>query len=256
MTGERLYAAERHQTIVELGKKHGRVDVRDLSGELGVSQETVRKDLSALQSLGLMRRVHGGAVPVERLSFEKQISSRTEWAEEKDRIAIAALDHVPDSGTIFIESGSTTSRLGTVLPADRDLTVYTNSLPLALALAPRENITVITLGGRVRAVTLGEVDNFAQRSLREIFVDVAFLGSNGVSLEHGLTTPDAAEAEIKRLILKAAKKRVLLADHSKVGVTSVWRYGELSDIDVLITGDTPTGALKAIEAAGISIVRV
>jgi hypothetical protein len=87
---------------------------------------------------------------------------------------------------------------------------------------PRENITVITLGGRVRAVTLGEVDNFAQRSLREIFVDVAFLGSNGVSLEHGITTPDAAEADIKRLILKAAKKRVLLADHSKVGVTSVW----------------------------------
>ena len=75
------------------------------------------------------------------------------------------MEHVPDSGAIFIESGSTTSRLGTVLPADRDLTVYTNSLPLALALAPRENITVITLGGRVRAVTLGEVDNFAQRSL-------------------------------------------------------------------------------------------
>src|SRR4051794_12289132 len=126
MTGDRLYAAERHQTIVDLGKERGRVDVRDLSSELGVSQETVRKDLSALQSLGLMRRVHGGAVPVERLSFETQISSRTEWSEEKDRIAIAALGYVPDRGAIFIESGSTTSRLGTILPSDRDLTVYTN----------------------------------------------------------------------------------------------------------------------------------
>ena len=83
MTGDRLYAAERHQAIVELGKKRGRVDVRDLSGELGVSQETVRKDLSTLESLGLMRRVHGGAVPVERLSFEKQISSRTDGQKKR-----------------------------------------------------------------------------------------------------------------------------------------------------------------------------
>jgi len=253
MATERMYAAERHQAIIDWGEERGRVDVRELAGELGVSVETVRKDLSALQSMGLMRRVHGGAVPVNRLSFEQQISSRTEWSEEKERIAVAALEYVPESGTIFVESGSTTSRLGEHLPDDRDLTVYTNSLPLALALAPREGITVITLGGRVRAVTLGEVDNFAQRSLREIFVDVAFLGTNGVSLDHGLTTPDAAEAEIKRLVLKAARQRVLLADHSKIGATSVWRYGDIEDIDVLITDEIPRATAADIQARGTEV---
>jgi DeoR family transcriptional regulator, fructose operon transcriptional repressor len=161
-------------------RRHGRVDVATLAEELAVTTETVRRDLDQLERRGLVRRVHGGALPVERLRLEAEVSERSlAMAAENERIAKAALAHVPHEGTVLIDAGTTTARLAELLPDDRELTVVTNSLPIALTLATRLRLTVLTVGGRVRGKTLAQVDRWALRSLAEIRVDVAFLATNG-----------------------------------------------------------------------------
>jgi DeoR family fructose operon transcriptional repressor len=252
--GRAPYAAQRKQVIVTQLRVAGRVDVADIADQLGVTRETIRKDLIGLERQGLLRRVHGGAVPVGQLSFEPAVSTRTYYAEEKTRIATAALAHLPAGGAVLIDAGSTTARFAELFPSDRELTVYTNTLPIALALIGRPLLTVVTLGGRVRPLTMAEVDDWAARALSEINVEVAFLGANAISVERGLTTPDPAEAAVKRLMLASARRRILLADHSKVGAVSLCKHADLSDIDLLIT-DTglPEADLRALQAAGLHV---
>jgi DeoR family fructose operon transcriptional repressor len=253
-TGRTPYADQRRQAVLARLRADGRVDASAIAAELGVTNETIRKDLIVLERQGLLRRVHGGALPVGPLSFEPAVSTRIYYAEEKTRIAEAALAHLPESGSVLIDAGSTTARLADRFPDDHELTVFTNTLPIALTLVNRRRLTVFTLGGRLRPVTLAEVDDWAARSLAEINVDVAFLGTNALSVEHGLTTPAPAEAAIKRRMLGSARRRILLADHSKVGGVSLCKYGDLSDIDLLIT-DTGLGSdeRRALEGAGLKV---
>jgi DeoR family transcriptional regulator, fructose operon transcriptional repressor len=198
--------------------------------------------------------VHGGAVPVEHLRFEPDASARTEWADEKQRIARAALAHLPAAGSILLDAGSTTSMLADILPTDRTLTVFTNALPVALRLLDRPNLTVHTLGGRLCGPTSAEVGPWADRALRDLNVDVAFLGTHGISLDRGLTAPEAAEAATKQLMLSSASRRILLADHSKVGRVSLYKHGDLRDIDLLITDSgLPVDQRAALAAAGLSM---
>lgn len=231
----KVYADERRYGILRRARTEGRVSVLALSEAYGVSRETIRQDLNALQQSGLIRRTHGGALPVERIGAEPPVNERREFTGEKRAIAAAAARHLPPSGSIFIESGSTSLLLAEMIPEGSALTVFTNSLPIAMLLVQRPLLTVITLGGRVRPITLGEVDSFAIRNLQEIHVDAAFLGTNGVSAENGLTTPDQAEAEIKREMLQVGDRSILLADRSKFGTVALWRYGTVSDLDLLIT---------------------
>jgi DeoR family transcriptional regulator, fructose operon transcriptional repressor len=250
------FAAQRQQSIIRTLRVDRRVDVAQIANTLGVTTETVRKDLIRLERQGLLRRVHGGAIPVDQLSFEPDVSTRVQYARAKERIARAALNHIPPQGAVLLDAGSTTARLADMFPTDRPLTVFTNTLPVAVSLVTRPNLTVFTLGGRVRSRTLAEVDSWAARTLTEIHVDVAFLGTNGISIAHGLTTPDPAEAGIKRLMLTAARRRILLADHSKVGLVSLCKYGDLTDIDLLITDvGLPDDQLAALRAAGLDTER-
>ena len=230
-----LYADQRKNHILDRLLSDGRVDATEVAESLSVTGETIRKDLIALERQGILRRVHGGAVPVKALAFEPAVQNRTEFSTEKARIAQAALAHVPAEGSVLIDAGSTTAKLVEMFPGDRELTVYTNTIPLAMSLLTRPRLTVFTLGGRLRNKTFAEVDDWAMRALAEINVDVAFLGTNGISMTRGLTTPDPAEAGVKRLMLGCAAKRVLLADHSKFGVVKGAKHGNLDDIDVLIT---------------------
>jgi DeoR family fructose operon transcriptional repressor len=214
----------------------GRVEVATLSGELDVTTETIRRDLKVLERHGLLRRVHGGAIPVERLGFEPALAARDAvLTAEKERIAKAALAELPTEGSVLLDAGTTTARLAEALPHDRELVVLTNGLPIAMLLAGRPNLTVLLLGGRVRGRTLAAVDTWALHALSDSYVDVAFLGTNGVSVERGLTTPDTTEAAVKRAMVGAARRSVLLADHTKVGNDHLARFADLDDIDVLIT---------------------
>jgi len=219
--------------------------------------ETIRRDLAELERRGLIRRVHGGAIPAEKVTIEPPIEARAKlMTAEKERIATAALGELPAEGSIFIEAGSTPSYLANALPTDRALTVVTNGGYIANALARHHNLTVLSVGGRVRPLSLACVDDWALDVLSRLHVDVAFLGTNGICADSGLTTPDLAEAAVKRATLAIAAQTVLLADHSKVGAVSLARYGELSQIDLLIT-DTglSTEETRELEEAGLTVVR-
>lgn len=232
-----MYAEERRTAIAQLARRDGRVEVAGLAAAFDVTPETVRRDLTDLEQRGVLRRVHGGAIPVERLSVEPAVAERAVLhTAEKARIATAALDELPASGgTIVLDAGTTTGAFAEVLPRDRELTVVTNSVPIALALADRRNLQLLLVGGRVRSRTLATVDDWAVRTLDELSVDVAFVAANGIDPVRGLTTPDPAEAAIKRALLRAGRRVVLLADHTKVGDDHFVRFGALDDVDVLIT---------------------
>lgn len=252
-----MYATERQQQILAEARRDGRVDVASLAAALDVTPETVRRDLTVLERHGLVRRVHGGAIPVEQLGFEPGLAQREGLLSgEKDRIAKAALDELPAGGAIALDAGTTTVRLAELLPTDRELTVVTHALPVATVLATRPGITLHLLGGTVRGRTLAAVGTWALRSLADVHVDVAFMGTNGLSVEHGLTTPDLAEAAVKRALLQAARRAVVLADHSKLGRRDFAQVAPLADVDTLVTDSGAQPELAdEIEAAGLRVVR-
>jgi len=251
-----MYAEERQQRIVELARAAGRVDGAALAVELDVTPETIRRDLSTLERHGLLRRVHGGAIPVERLGFEPALSARDAvLVAEKERIAKAALAELPAEGAVLVDAGTTTARLAEVLPMDRELTVVTNALPIAMALSTRPNLTVLMVGGRVRGRTQAAVDAWALAALRDLYVDVAFLGTNGISPERGLTTPDTTEAAVKRAMIQSSRRSVVLVDHTKLGADHLARFGDLDEIDTVITDSGADAELvERLRAAGPRVV--
>lgn len=253
-----MYAPERHQQILETARARGRVEVAGLARELAVTPETVRRDLTALERRGVLRRVHGGAIPVERLGIEPGVADReTHAAGEKDRIARAALDELPDGGSIILDAGTTTVRLAELLPTDRELTVVTHSIPVASILVSRHNLTLHLLGGVVRGRTLAAVGDWTRAQVAEVYADVAFMGTNSISVERGLTTPDTVEASVKRALMQAARRTVVLADHTKFGREDFARVAPLTDVDTVITGvELDVELVEDIENAGPRVVVV
>ena len=233
-----VYAAERQQAMVRLIRTERRVSVARLSEDFDVTTETVRRDLSALERRGLVRRVHGGAVPAEVLApSEPGLGERDlRNPEAKEQIACAAVALLPSTGsTILLDAGSTTARLVAALPHDLQLTVITHSVPLAARLAGHPNVELVLLPGRVRPATQAAVGPDTVAALGQLRVDVAFIGANGVSPAFGLSTPDRDEAATKRALIKAARQTIALVDSSKLGVESTHRFASLSDVDVLVT---------------------
>lgn len=251
-----MYAEERQRWIVEQARADGRVEVAALAEELSVTTETIRRDLTTLERHALLRRVHGGAIPIERLGFEPALAARVGvLAAEKERIARLALQELPEEGAILLDAGTTTARLADALPADRELVVVTNSLPIAMSLSVRPNLTVLLLGGKVRGRTQAAVDAWALQALADSYVDVAFVGTNGISIERGLTTPDTTESAVKRAMIRAARRSVVLADHTKVGQDHLSRFAGLDEVDRLIT-DSGLDRLVADElsASGLKVL--
>lgn len=252
-----MYAEERRAAIVGAARDAGRVEVAELAEALDVTPETVRRDLTALERSGLLRRVHGGAILGASGGFEPALAVREAvHTEEKARIAEAALAWLPDEGAIALDGGSTTRRLAELLPFDRSLTVVTNNLAIALRLADRQDLIVHIVGGRLRGRTLTTVDEVALGYLRSVHLDVVFLGTNGFSTRRGMTTPDSSEAAVKRAFIASARQRVLLTDHTKFGLEHFAHVGDLAEVDVLIS-DTglPDAAVSEIQAAGPQVVR-
>ncbi len=251
-----MYATERQDEILARARAAGRVEVRELAESLDVTPETVRRDLTALERRGLLHRVHGGAIPVERFGIEQAVAEREgRMSAEKDRIAKAALDEVPEGGAILLDAGTTTIRLAEILPTDRELTVVTHSLPIASLLAGRPHLTLHLLGGVVRGRTLAAVGAWAEREIRDIYADVAFVGTNGLTVAQGLTTPDLAEAGIKRAMVASARRIVVLADHTKIGRSEFAHVAPLSAVDTLVTdAGIEADLADEIESAGPRVV--
>ena len=252
-----MYAPERQQAILARARRDGRVDVRSLAEVFNVTPETIRRDLTLMERRGLVQRAHGGAIPVDRLSIEPAVADREALlTSEKDRIAQAALAEIPENGSVIFDAGTTTARLAELLPTETSLTVVTNSLPIAAQLATRPNIDLHVLGGHVRQLTLATVGSWANDTLRKLAVDVAFIGTNGITAHRGLTTPDIEEARVKSQLIASARRTVVLADHTKFGREDFGVVAPLAAIDCIITDSELDAELAAeIEAAGVDVVR-
>lgn len=253
-----MYAEERRQAMADLIAQRGRLSVNELADAYEVTTETVRRDLSVLERAGIIRRVHGGAVPARALTvLETAVGDRDlAQAEQKDRIATAALDLLPGpGGTVLLDAGTTTSRLATLLPHDLRLTVVTNAVPIATRLAGMSTVQLHLLPGRVRRTTQAAVGEDTVAAISLLRTDVVFLGANGVDVEHGLTTPDHSEAAAKRAMVRAGRRVVVLADSSKIGQDHTVRFAEAGEIDTLVTDDGVADVdVKALQDRGVEVV--
>ena len=215
------------------------VKVSDLSEMFGISEVTVRSDLEALQQAGRLRRVHGGAVtkaPRPERPFEASLGAQS---EEKRLIGEAAAALVTSGETLILDVGSTTAAVARALAARADLTdvvCFTNGLSIALALEPTiPRFSVVVTGGTLRPLQHSLVDPLAASMLEEIHADTVFLGCNGVDLEAGVTNVNLPEADIKRRMVRAARRRIVVATGDKVGETSLAPLCSLDDVTLLIT---------------------
>lgn len=256
-----MYAEERQLAMARAVAARGRMSVAELAGDHDVTTETVRRDLSALEALGLVRRVHGGAVPASALtSLEYGLAERdASQVAEKESIARAALGLLAPAGdaggSILIDAGSTTVRFAEALPRDRRLVVYTHSVPVAARLGVNPAVELHLLPGTVRSATQAAVGPETVAALAQVRVDLAFLGTNGVTVDHGFSTPDSTEAATKRAIVGASRRVVVLADATKVGVESTVRFAAISEVDVVLTDDTiDPSQRKELAAAGLEVV--
>ena len=253
-----MYAEERQQAIADLVTQRGRVSVTELAQRFTVTTETVRRDLSTLERAGIVRRVHGGAIPAASLSvLEVAVNERDlAQSEQKDRVAEAAVAYLPtNGGSVLLDAGTTTARLAGLLPLDVAFTVFTNAVPIAGRLAGRGNVDLHVLPGRVRRTTQAAVGEETVAAISRLRTDVAFVGTNGLSVAHGLSTPDASEAAAKNAMIRSAQRVVVLADSSKIGHESTVRFGDLDQVDVLITDDGLRDDDRAtLEAHDIEVV--
>lgn len=247
-----MFAAERQQQILTSVRRDGRADVTGLAGALAVTTETVRRDLTALERRGLVRRVHGGAVPCEPDPDGVPRAGRLTAGTE--RLARAALTELPDGGSVALDAGAATARLAALLPVGRELTVVTPALPVAMALATRSDLTLHLIGGTMRGRTRATVGSWALRELDEIRVDATFLTATGVSVARGLTTTDLAEAAVQAALARAGRRTVVLADRGAVGRDDFARIVPLSAIDTLVT-DAPPPTTLDLGSAGVRVVR-
>jgi len=248
-----MLAMQRQERILADVRAHGAVRVTDLVADLDVSDMTVRRDIAALARLGVVRRVHGGAVDAHQTSHELDFAvKRTLAADHKLTIASAALAWITPGSSIALSAGSTAHLLAELIAADpalRPLTVVTNSLPVAdtLHAASRrrgDGLDVVLTGG-VRTPSDALVGPIADAALGQLRVDRVFLGVHGLDPD-GLTTPNLLEAQTDRALICCAREVVVLADHSKWGVVGLARIAGLEAVDILITdAGLPADARRA-----------
>lgn len=253
-----MYPEERQQAIAAQVLSQGRASVAELATAYDVTTETVRRDLAVLDRAGVLRRVHGGAVPVRALHLvESSVDERQSTRSgHKQAIARAAVEFIPATGaSVLFDAGTTTARLAALLPTDRDLLAVTNSVPIAARLAGMGSVSLQLLGGRVRGLTQAAVGEQAVSTLASLRVDIAFIGANGISVRHGLSTPDPDEAAVKRAMVECANFVVVLADSSKVGHEEFVSFATLDRVDALVTDAEISAADKTqLIEAGVEVV--
>ncbi|AWB91703.1 DeoR/GlpR family DNA-binding transcription regulator [Aeromicrobium chenweiae] len=253
-----MYAAERQQLLVERLHLDGRLVVIDLADELGVSSETIRRDLAVLERDGLAQRVHGGAVAARALTIlEPGLAQRTSTnAAEKERIAREAAVFLPEpGGSMVLDAGTTISHLVDLIPLDQPYTVLTHAIPTASKLTAIPSVSLHLLGGRVRGVTAAAVGQSTVDALAAVQVDVCFLATNAASPTHGLSTPDVEEAAVKRALARSARRVVAVFDSSKFSVEHVFSFASYDDLDVVVTDKNARDEdVQAIRARGVEVV--
>lgn len=236
----------RRRRMLGLIRQREYVRVGDLSETFGVSEVTIRNDLETLAQRGQIRRLRGGAMaprePHPEHTFDEALGAR---AEQKQAIARVAASLVQPGESVILDVGSTTTGIAHAMIARedlRDVTVFTNGLNIALDLEPYvPRFTIIVMGGTVRPMGHSLVDPLGEMLVERVNADIVFLACNGVDLDRGVTNTSLAEANTKRRLLRAARRRVLVADSAKIGAIALAYICDVEAIDLLIT-DTGVSA--------------
>ncbi|MEJ9079150.1 DeoR/GlpR family DNA-binding transcription regulator [Gordonia malaquae] len=234
-----MYAEERQQAIANEVRQRGRVSVAELAERFAVTGETVRRDLAVLQRSGSLMRVHGGAVRLDVAAVvdEPDLPSREAARQsEKAAIGVAAQRFLPATGgSVLFDAGSTTYQAATAVSGDARLQLVTNSVPIASSLTGLSRSTVLLIGGRLRPKTQAAVGADAVEAFARLHVSVGFIGTNGLTADHGLSTPDSDEAATKRAMIACCDRVVVLADSSKMNRQELVGFSGLEHVDVLVT---------------------
>lgn len=256
-----MSAESRRRVILEELTGSGRVRVARLAAQLEVADETVRRDLIALEQQGELVRVHGGAVTaLGPRSYENQLEERIrQRSDSKQDIAERAFDLLPQrGGAILLDSGSTVLALARIIAqraAPAKYSLVTNSVSAVSVFADRPDLSVYLIGGPVRAITQSVAPSDASAQLDRIRVDIAFLGTNGCSAGHGFSTPGPDEAAIKRAFIASARVRYVLVDSSKFGADFTHRFAGLEEVDGIVTEEPPEAPLaQALHEAGTEVL--
>ncbi|MHB8097119.1 MAG: DeoR/GlpR family DNA-binding transcription regulator [Erysipelotrichaceae bacterium] len=255
-----MLVGQRRNRIIDLLKENHSISVSDLCEILEASEATIRRDLSILENSGKLERTHGGAIYNEsnRINIEDVLSSREgKFLLEKQAIANKAFDLLENHDTIFLDAGTTTYELAYLIgQSNLHLTIVTNSMIVFKELAKNPNVELIILGGKVRTNTLASVGSAAVELMQRLFVDKAFLGTNGISLNEGFTTTDMDEAGIKRAMIQSSKQRIILADNSKFNKVYINQFAPVSMVDIIVTDDQTNKELlnEFIERYDIKVI--
>jgi DeoR/GlpR family transcriptional regulator of sugar metabolism len=250
-----MFGPERRQRIVQHLRRHGTVTLHDLARLTESSEVTVRRDLRALEAEGLLSRRRGGAV-LGRGADEEIPSARKAHVAQAEKAAIAerACELVAPGDAIAIGAGTTTHAFAERLAGVRELTVVTNSLLVAQALSRAEAVEVIVTGGSLRGSIHALVGSAAERSLAGLHTARAFLSGNGVTAARGVSTPSLSVAGVDRALAATAADVVVLADHTKVGVDTMWQTVAPERVHHLLTdARADPGELAALAAAGVDV---
>jgi DeoR family transcriptional regulator of aga operon len=251
MTERSEKQASRAAVILKELRQAGTASVEALSEKLDVSLATIRRDLEELEQSGLLRRTHGGAIPIEPLfyeafrndrSFQDQVES---FADEKRRIAQAASELIAPGDTIALTAGTTTTEVVRSLPSLGGITVVTNTVNVAMELSKRKDVHVFVTGGHLRGDWFSLVGSEAVSNMSRVFVDILFIGVNGINAQQGLTCINSDEVEINRSMVRQAKRKIAVADHSKLGVVTKWLICPTTDVELLITDKGATDKMIA-----------
>ncbi|MFF3393982.1 DeoR/GlpR family DNA-binding transcription regulator [Streptomyces sp. NPDC002669] len=254
---QNLLAEQRRALILDEVRRRGGVRVNELTRRLNVSDMTVRRDLDVLSRMGVVEKVHGGAVPVAGASTHEpgfEAKSALELAAKEDIARAAAAMAAPGSA-IALSGGTTTYALAQRLLDVPDLTVVTNSVRVSDAFhsaqragsssGARDGAATVVLTGGVRTPSDSLVGPVADRAIGSLHFDVLFLGVHGISVEAGLSTPNLAEAETNRRFVQSARRVVVVADHTKWGTVGLSSFASLEQVDTFVTDDGLSAAARA-----------
>ncbi|HLV09254.1 MAG TPA: DeoR/GlpR family DNA-binding transcription regulator [Halanaerobiales bacterium] len=252
-----MLAEERRQEILKTLKEKESVHVAELSKILSVTEETIRRDLDILDERKLLKRIHGGAIPV-KISNKTELSfdiRRNKNIEEKERIAIKSLKLIDEGDTIFLDASSTSLFLAREIKNLNNVTVITNSVRIVFELSNTNSITVISTGGMLRSNSLSFVGPLANAGLKKYFADKLFASCKGISLEYGATDSSELEIEVKNSMIKQAKRVIIIADHTKINETGLTQFAPIEEIDTIISDDQINRSTKEeFETKGITFL--
>ncbi len=251
---------ERQARIVEIVMQQGRITVPEICNLFDVSDMTARRDLNELDRRGLLRRVRGGAIAGLGRSYEPPFQSRAlKHPDAKRAIGLKAAELIFDGDSVALDVGTTTLEIVPGLKGKRNLTILTSCLQIANLVVKTLSLEVdarlILAGGIVRARELSMIGGIPERVYGDLHVDKAFIGIGGVSIEDGLTEYNLEDSEVKRVMIRSAREKIVVADSSKFGVTTFAAVAPLTAIDKIVTdANAPADMLDEIRKLGVEVI--